>query len=315
MRIWEKNFEDINFFLYTKMFGNFHVWILCRPPSDRNIQHAAVNQETKIYQKQSVVRLSGAMSHDKPLSSLPTFGPRDTCWPLAGPHLCHGSFALWSPATSHTRAPYTVLSAGPRRDLNFRVIGHVDCVGQLGGRVLHAVFAAAVLQSHAGGPGAAEATGAGPRGVRSRPVTVFVSDATQHATQNRSYPVHLQKNDRIVVTLSMKALFNNKVKPVSIVSILREYLHLSVLWDINYTHNELSHFSYCLKLKLYPSAKLGIFVTRTHPVISPFIADDSRPQGSSGIHAGPCVLPLQPHEHEHKTVLETSWHTAKLLFT
>lgn len=83
--------------------------------------------------------------------------------------------------------------AGPRRDLNFRVVGHVDCVGQLGGRVLHAVFAAAVLQSHAGGPGAAEATGAGPRGVRPRPVTVFVSNATQHATQNRSYPVHLQK--------------------------------------------------------------------------------------------------------------------------
>lgn len=126
MRIWEKNFEDINFFLYTKMFGNFHVWILCCPPSDRNIQHAAVNQETKIYQKQSVVRLSGAMSHDKPLSSLPTFGPRDTCWPLAGPHLCHGSFALWSPATSHTRAPYTVLQLS-RASTWFKLPGHRPC--------------------------------------------------------------------------------------------------------------------------------------------------------------------------------------------
>lgn len=96
------------------------------------------------------------------------------------------------PPTHVHRTPYLNL-AGPRRDLNFRVVGHVDCVGQLGGRVLHAVFAAAVFQSHAGGPGAAEATGAGPRGVRPRPVTVFVSDATQHATQNRSYPVHLQK--------------------------------------------------------------------------------------------------------------------------
>ena len=87
-------------------------------------------------------------------------------------------------------------SHSARLTSHFRVICHGHGEGQLSGRVLHTVLAAAWLLLQSPHPfGAAETSAGGAWTLRPRPLAVLVRDASQDASQHGPHPVHLSNTE------------------------------------------------------------------------------------------------------------------------
>ena len=87
-------------------------------------------------------------------------------------------------------------SRSARLTSHFRVICHGHGEGQLSGRVLHAVLAAACLLLQSPHPfRAAETSAGGAWTLRPRPLAVLVRDASQDASQHGPHPVHLSNTE------------------------------------------------------------------------------------------------------------------------